>query len=460
MTVLLATGQTSRSRVLSAVVIPTHAMTTPSSRAAKAVARALGRDHMIKCHTPLLRLALSLATNTVNDGLRRHGIDNPKAMVLYARTLVATSLMSTFLKGEERCIVQFIGDYDDDVTKIYAEALALGELRGYASGPGCRHVQDPGAQRKWWNGRLNVKEGSLSVSRILYNHATPVQSITALQGGDVESDLLHWYRQSEQIPTILRLEVALRDTASLQAREQGPVAYAGGILSQAIATGGGIAPTSTGGTSFDSLVARVSRRSDIDALDIPGYTEEDPGAGQEKAEEFRMPVLQAQGLTLTQMAQRLLPEYAHTPPPAMEQGYTPDSQQAKESPFTRIPLDLYCRCSKDKFASGLGSLGPSLLSKMKSDYMRDHPTHVPDVMITKGAPGVDGGWSTGSSSGPAPDSPPVATLACQFCNNEYHMSWADMCAVEQASTAGGIPEAAPPPAAPGPAPQPEVSKMR
>lgn len=410
---------------------------------------------MIKCHTPLLRLALSLATNTVNDGVRRHRMDNPKAVVLYARAMVATSLISTFLKGEERCIVQFVGNSGDPITNLYAEALALGEIRGFAHGPGCTHKQDPSTQRPWWNGRLNTG-GSVSVSRILYNQATPVQSITALQGGDVESDLLHWYTQSEQVPTMLRLEVGLRDPTSALAREQGPVAYAGGVISQAIAAGGGIAPP-TGEqaivyTPFESVVSKIKRRQDIDAMDLPGYTLLEEGEGaKSQDEEFRMPVLQAQGLTLTQMAQRLLPEYAHLPPPAMEQGHMPDSAHAKPSPFTRVPLDFYCRCSKDKFATSLGRLGPSLLEKMKSDYMRDHPAHVPNT-----APGA--GWEHGNSSGPAPDSPPVTTLACQFCNNEYHMSWADICAVEQSASAGGTPAPASASAASQVPPRAEIPK--
>lgn len=407
-------------------------MAEPSATlAAKAAARALARDHIIKCHTPKLRMALVLATSTVNDGVRRHQISNVKAATLYGRAMVATSLMSSFLKGEERCIVQFLGDADDEITRLYAEAMGIGEVRGYATGPSV-HTTAVLPGRTWWDGRLAVKSSSLSVSRILYDRATPQQSITALQSGDVEGDLSHWFAQSEQVGTRLRLEVVTD-------RQTGRVTFAGGVLLQRIASGGGHreaeegAPGSTRSTPFEDVAARLARALPIDALDLPGYTDEEgeggdgegagwhahrdaAGAGESGGaspahaasslrralgrREVRLASLHASGCTLTTIAKHLLPELEDAPPPAVEAGKLA-SDVSHVSPFTRVPLDFHCRCNKERFTLGLARLGSPLLHRMKADYTRDNPVHAGSM-------------------------PPVTTLTCQFCNASYDLSWADV----------------------------------
>jgi redox-regulated HSP33 family molecular chaperone len=76
--------------------------------AAKLLARALARDHVLRGFTPLLRVSFVQATASAEAGRQRWGITHDAASRLFARSVVAASLLASFLEGEERATIQFL----------------------------------------------------------------------------------------------------------------------------------------------------------------------------------------------------------------------------------------------------------------------------------------------------------------------------------------------------------------
>jgi molecular chaperone Hsp33 len=109
---------------------------------------------------------------------------------------MGASLMASFLKGEERVTISFEGK--GPIQMIYAEAMQVGEVRGYV------RSRAAGA-----NGETETAlgEGLLKVQRVLYNNYEPVTGVVALRRGDVTSDLSYYLTQSEQIPSVFLLDV-------------------------------------------------------------------------------------------------------------------------------------------------------------------------------------------------------------------------------------------------------------
>jgi redox-regulated HSP33 family molecular chaperone len=353
-------------------------------KATKAAARALQRDHILATATSAVRLRLVLATRTLQTAIDKHEVTNPKAAVLLGRTLVATALMASLLRGEERTIVQLHGGPEDDITQVYGESMALGELRGFVTGKGATATT-------WWPGVLPPASGSLTVQRVLYGRTTAQESTVQLTTGDVEGDLNHWFAQAEQVPTYLRLDVEV-DGAGL-------VVHAGGALVQRLSAQGGHATGEEGvaasDDAFEAVATRLRRRLPLGTLALPGYDTGDEDDGRE----VNTQALHALGLSLTRIAKLLLPALANAPAPALELGLAEDAPGAP-SPFARTPLDFFCRCSKHRF---MGGMGPALLSRLRDDYARDLPP--------------------GTSAAPAGV---VTTLKCHFCASSFPLTWADV----------------------------------
>ena len=133
----------------------------------------------------------STATRTAQE---RHRLDPIRAITL-ARALTGATLMASFLKGEERVVI--VAEGDGQVKTVYAEALQLGEVRGYVSQNSNPIERDS-----------PVGEGLLKVQRILYGKHDPILGIVELKRGDITSDLSYYLTQSEQIPSAFVIDVA------------------------------------------------------------------------------------------------------------------------------------------------------------------------------------------------------------------------------------------------------------
>jgi molecular chaperone Hsp33 len=66
----------------------------------------------------------------------------------------------------------------------------------------------------------------LQITKINYDSNEPTRGIVPIQVGDVSSDLVYYFTQSEQIPTAFMLDVSLS--------EDGQIEHSGGLMIQAL----------------------------------------------------------------------------------------------------------------------------------------------------------------------------------------------------------------------------------
>lgn len=156
-------------------------------------------------------------TNVALEAQKRHSLPEVPALLL-ARALSAASLLAVFLTGEERVIIDAIGE--GLVSKVTAEAIQVGEVRGY-----CEYSPMVTKLRK---GEFDTALGNgiFRVMRILYNEPEPIQGIVQLVRGDISSDLNFYFAKSEQIFSIAMLDA---DTD-----EEGKISNSCGIIVQAM----------------------------------------------------------------------------------------------------------------------------------------------------------------------------------------------------------------------------------
>jgi molecular chaperone Hsp33 len=156
-------------------------------------------------------------TQTVITAQKNHNLSYIPAFFL-AKTLTSAAMISVFLKGEERIIIDFCGDADAVLEKVYAEVLHLGECRGF--------VKIADKEKKIDSLSEVFGAGILRVSRILYNQAEPIVGIVPMQKGDIASDLAYYFSQSEQIDSAIILDTKMDDN--------GLLICSGGLMVQAM----------------------------------------------------------------------------------------------------------------------------------------------------------------------------------------------------------------------------------
>lgn len=173
------------------------------------VVRVLAKDKQIR--------AIAIKnTNAAITAQKNHNLGFVPATLL-AKLLSATSMIASTLKGEERVIVET--DSNGFIKKLFAEALKVGEVRGYA-------LQDENIDVSAVENADFLGLGLIKVSKVLYNKSEPTQGIIELVKGDISTDVAFYFTQSEQIPTSVILDVALD--------EDGNITNSGGIMIQAL----------------------------------------------------------------------------------------------------------------------------------------------------------------------------------------------------------------------------------
>ena len=103
-------------------------------RAADIKRRLLHRDMVYKGFIRDCRIAVATTTNLANVAKERFQIQNAGATSLFTRSLTASAMLSSFLKGEERIILEMQDQNDAALSHVYAESLHLGEVRGFIHG--------------------------------------------------------------------------------------------------------------------------------------------------------------------------------------------------------------------------------------------------------------------------------------------------------------------------------------
>jgi molecular chaperone Hsp33 len=179
------------------------------------------RDRVVKAITADGRFRLAAIKNTkaVQTAQHNHQLGY-LATLLLGRAMSATSLLASFLNGEERVIIELMGN--GPAERVYAESLELGEVRGFVGNPQCAlDFTNPATRLE---DALGV--GIMRVSRILYGNYEPVVGMVELAAGDISTDLAYYLHQSEQIPSAVMLDVQFDD--------DGSVLQSGGLLVQAM----------------------------------------------------------------------------------------------------------------------------------------------------------------------------------------------------------------------------------
>lgn len=163
------------------------------------------------------RVAILKNSNTAQEAKKRHNLDVMQAALL-ARHLSAASLMASFLKGEERIVVE--SSSNGPLKSVYAEALQIGEVRGFV-------IQTDEID---WTQFENIADvwgaGLLRVSRVLYDNPEPSESYVPLTKGDVATDLTYYLTQSDQIPSAVVLDTSFNENEEIE--------HSGGIIVQAM----------------------------------------------------------------------------------------------------------------------------------------------------------------------------------------------------------------------------------
>ena len=135
-----------------------------------------------------------------------------------ARQLAAATMVSSFLKGEERIILET--ESDGLISRVFAEAMQTGECRGFTE-------YDEAVNTKNFNDISDpLGIGFFKIAKILYDKSEPVTGIVDLPKGDIATDLAHYFNQSEQVPTAVVLDVDFDD--------EGNILESGGLLVQAL----------------------------------------------------------------------------------------------------------------------------------------------------------------------------------------------------------------------------------
>ncbi|MFH1051473.1 MAG: Hsp33 family molecular chaperone HslO [bacterium] len=177
------------------------------------------RDRVVKVLSKdgKFRAAIVKNTTSARTAQKKHKLHFIPAFLM-ARALSAASLMSSFLKGEERIVIEVSGS--GIIQYLLVEAMQVGEVRGYI-----RYDEDLiNSKIKSLSDMLS--DGTFKVVKIMYNKKEPQTSVISLQKGDIESELTKYYAQSEQIATAVLLEVEIDDV--------GIIMQSGGIIIQAL----------------------------------------------------------------------------------------------------------------------------------------------------------------------------------------------------------------------------------
>jgi len=133
----------------------------------------------------------------------RHGYPEPVARLI-GEALVLTVLVGSSLKFEGRFILQT--QTDGPVSMIVVDLDAPDGLRAYARYDETRLAETAG-EGPWSAGRL-LGNGHLAMTVDQGAHMDRYQGIVALDGIGFEDAARHYFTQSEQIPTEVRLAVA------------------------------------------------------------------------------------------------------------------------------------------------------------------------------------------------------------------------------------------------------------
>ena len=260
-------------------------------------------------------------SGTLDRILTRH--DYPHAVsVALGEALLLTALLGTGLKFEGRLILQT--KTDGPLNFLVADFETPGNMRGYASFDAAR-AQAMEAAAQTDQGRL-LGKGHLALTIDPGRDMDRYQGIVALEENTLSEAAMTYFRQSDQLPTFVRLAVARERVAD------GWRWRAGGLLLQHLAH--------EGGRSSDELAAAEERGSLL---------------GEEDDHWRRVTLLAAtvedhELVDPSLSPERLLYRLFH------EEGVRVDVAR---------PISEYCKCSRERVLDFLHQFGAAELADMR-----------------------------------------------------------------------------------------------
>ena len=158
-----------------------------------------------------IRFFAAITTELVNEAHKLHNT-TPVVSAAFGRTLTATAMMGTMLKGDNETLsVQLRGN--GPLEGIVAVGNNKAEVRGYVLNNAVDLPLKP-------NGKLDVGgsigEGYLTVVRDL-KMKEPYVGRVELQSGEIADDLTYYFAVSEQIPSVVALGVLVDRDYSIRA---------------------------------------------------------------------------------------------------------------------------------------------------------------------------------------------------------------------------------------------------
>lgn len=147
-----------------------------------------------------IRIYVTKATDIVLDAQRVHEL-YPTAVAALGRSMIATLIMGSMLKGKQSIAVKIEGD--GPLGKIVCESDASGRVMGY--------LHNGGVYLKYNNGKLNVgdavgRNGTLTVVKDLHLKE-PFVSTVPLISGEIGEDFAYYFAESEQVATSVSVGV-------------------------------------------------------------------------------------------------------------------------------------------------------------------------------------------------------------------------------------------------------------
>lgn len=149
-------------------------------------------------------------TMSAKTAQQKHGYSAELALE-HAKVLAFSSLLSAFLKGEERIAIDYLSE-TCKIATLYAEAMPVGEVRGYGM------INE--------NGKPGEIDGLLKVFKILYGEKEPVVGIIEAKGKHFDDVFTTYLEQSEQIPSVVKLNSIVD--------QDGKILQSGGLIVQAM----------------------------------------------------------------------------------------------------------------------------------------------------------------------------------------------------------------------------------
>lgn len=253
----------------------------------------------------------------VDTILNRH--DYPDTVsVLLGEACALTAMLGTALKIDGKFILQTKGDGPVDMLVVDFEAP--GEIRGYA------HYAADRLHAAEAEGASLLGQGHLAMTIDQGGDMDRYQGVVPLEGDSLSDAADHYFAQSEQVPTYIRLAVAKHYAPGPDGRSEGPRWRAGGLMIQHL-------PGEGGRGSGTTVLGEDNE--DWRRLQLLAETVED--------HELLDPLLEPE---------RLLYRLFHE-----------DGVRA----FTPAPIQVHCRCTRERIEDMLGRFSPEDRSDMAVD---------------------------------------------------------------------------------------------